>query len=63
MITAGSTRDLGVRFLEIFREFRQRYLLSYTPARVSTPGWHRLEVRVRQRGAAVRARQGYFATD
>jgi len=38
-----------------------RYLISYSPQGVSGAGWHRLEVRVKGRGATVKARPGYFA--
>ncbi len=51
--------DLSAAFVSVLREFRQRYLLSYTPRGVDTPGWHALEVRVRRRGVDVRARSGY----
>ena len=48
-------------FAQILDEFRQRYLLSYTPTGVTKPGWHRLDVRVKKPGVSVRARPGYFA--
>ena len=48
-------------FVQILDEFRQRYLLSYTPTGVARPGWHKIEVRVRARGVNARARAGYFA--
>ena len=48
-------------FLDVLDEFRQRYLVSYTPRGVSKGGWHRLEVRVRGHNATVKARAGYFA--
>jgi Ca-activated chloride channel family protein len=56
-----STRGLSAVFLEVLDEFRQRYLLSYSPAGVSQEGWHQLTVRVKGRGATVRARPGYMA--
>jgi VWFA-related protein len=56
-----STKDLSQTFLRILDEFRQRYLLSYTPRGVSTTGWHRLDVRVKGRRATVSARAGYQA--
>jgi VWFA-related protein len=56
-----STRDLSGTFLRILTEFRQRYLVSYTPRGVSKNGWHRLEVRVKGRRVTVRARPGYLA--
>jgi VWFA-related protein len=46
-------------FVRILNEFRQRYLLSYSLPRLPSPGWHRLDVRVKQRGANVKARAGY----
>jgi len=55
-----STRDLPSVFLSILNEFRQRYLLTYTPQGVIESGWHKLEVRVKSRSANVRARQGYM---
>jgi VWFA-related protein len=56
-----STRSLSAVFLEVLNEFRQRYLLSYSPAGVSQEGWHQLTVRVKGRDATVRARPGYLA--
>jgi VWFA-related protein len=56
-----STKDLSQTFLRILDEFRQRYLLSYSPRGVSPTGWHRLEVRVKGRRATVSARAGYQA--
>ena len=56
-----SNDRLEAAFVQILDEFRQRYLLSYTPTGVDKPGWHRLEVRVKKRGATVRARPGYLA--
>ena len=56
-----STKDLSATFASILEEFRMRYLVSYSPQAVAPGGWHRLDVRVKSRGAAVRARPGYFA--
>ncbi|HJR59638.1 MAG TPA: VWA domain-containing protein [Vicinamibacterales bacterium] len=50
---------LSSAFVQILNEFRRRYLLSYSLQRSPSPGWHRLDVRVRQRGATVKARPGY----
>jgi VWFA-related protein len=57
----GSTRDLGAIFVKILDEFRQRYLVSYSPRGVPGEGWHRLEVRVKRRSLDVKSRPGYFA--
>lgn len=56
-----STTDLQKTFLAILQEFRQRYVLSFTPRGVPTAGWHRLQVRVKGRRPTVVARQGYLA--
>ena len=56
-----STRDLSAAFLKILDEFRQRYLISYSPTGVSPDGWHRLEVRVKGRRVTVKSRAGYQA--
>ena len=61
LLDAGSTENLGATFVGILNEFRQRYLVSYSPRGVSKDGWHRLEVRVKDRRAAVKARPGYLA--
>jgi VWFA-related protein len=51
-------RDL---FAAIIREFRQRYILSYTPQGVDRAGYHALDVRLTKgRKGDVRARPGYF---
>ncbi|HET7220744.1 MAG TPA: VWA domain-containing protein [Vicinamibacterales bacterium] len=57
--TAGSLRSA---FIEILDEFRQRYVLTYTPTGVAQPGWHSLDVRLRGRSGEIKARRGYFAS-
>jgi VWFA-related protein len=59
-IEIESTRDIRASFESILQEFRQRYLVSYSP-NVARDGWHRLEVNVKGRNATVRARPGYLA--
>lgn len=61
VIEVGSTTDVGATFLRLLNEYRERYLLSYTPTGVAIDGWHRIDVRVKQRNVAVRARPGYLA--
>jgi Ca-activated chloride channel homolog len=58
-IEIASTVDLRAAFLRIVDEFRQRYLLSYSPAGVSNDGWHPVTVRVKGRKVDVKARAGY----
>jgi VWFA-related protein len=66
-LTGGATlkidsmRDLSGAFLKILDEFRQRYLISFSPSDVATGGWHRLEVRVKGRRVTVKSRGGYQA--
>jgi VWFA-related protein len=55
-----SATDLRPTFLRILDEFRQRYVISYTPSGVPASGWHPLTVRVRGRAIVVRARAGYM---
>jgi VWFA-related protein len=55
------TGDLAPTFRTIVDEFRHRYVVSYTPRGVSKTGWHKLEVRVKRKGASVKARPGYLA--
>jgi VWFA-related protein len=48
-------------FRTIFDEFRQSYVLRYSPSGVARGGWHAIVVQVPSvAGATVRARQGYF---
>jgi hypothetical protein len=47
-------------FREVFEEFRQRYVISYSATNEAT-GWHPVAVTVKgHRGATVFARSGYF---
>jgi Ca-activated chloride channel family protein len=55
---AAETRQLERRFAEALDNFRQRYVLTYTPRTVDAPGWHPVTVKVK--GRRVRARAGYF---
>jgi VWFA-related protein len=61
LIEIESTQNLDSSFNTILDEFRMRYLISYSPQGVETGGWHRLDVRVKNRGLAVKARPGYLS--
>jgi Ca-activated chloride channel family protein len=61
LVEIESTKDLPNVFLRILEEFRQRYLLSYSPRGVAKQGWHTIEVRVKGRSAQIKARRGYLA--
>lgn len=64
MLTGGSIEPLSGEAVDalkrIFVDFRQSYVLRYTPTWKSLPGWHSLSVRVTKPGLTVRARRGYF---
>jgi hypothetical protein len=54
--------SLVPEFTKIFDEFRQNYVLRFTPTGVPPHGWHELAVGVKLKGNyKVRARRGYFA--
>jgi len=59
VLDAGEAARLGTTFGRILEEFRQRYLISYSPRGVPRQGWHQLDVRVK--GRTVKARPGYLA--
>lgn len=58
VVLADSNDRLRRVFLDVLREMRSRYLLTYTPTNTD-PGWHELTVRLKNRDARVSARQGY----
>lgn len=54
-------RSIVSAFKIIFDDFRQSYVLRYSPAGVTARGWHAIVVEVpKANGATVRARQGYY---
>lgn len=61
LLEVKSTTDVEATFLRLLNEYRQRYLLSYTPTGVGKEGWHKIDVRVKQPNVTVRARPGYLA--
>jgi VWFA-related protein len=58
--SATSDRQLRELFTRALDEMRARYLLTYTPAGVSRPGWHELRVKLKTGSGDVTARPGYF---
>ena len=54
------TDGLNETFIRVLDEFRNRYLLSYSPEGMPREGWHRLDVRVKGRRLAVKSRPGYW---
>jgi VWFA-related protein len=61
IVEAESSRSLRGAIVRVLEEFRNRYLVSYSPKGVPTRGWHRLEVRIKGRRVNVKARPGYMA--
>jgi Ca-activated chloride channel family protein len=59
VLRADTTGDLPRAFDEILREFRTRYVITYSPRGSDAPGWHRIDLRVTSRAAEVKARAGY----
>jgi VWFA-related protein len=59
VLTAEDPDDLRVAFTNIVREFRSRYVLTYTPKNVETAGWHPIEVKLKDRKGTIKARRGY----
>ena len=55
-----SEQGIQDAFLQILKEFRQRYFLSYTPKAPIAAGWHDIRVRVSTRNVKVQARRGYL---
>jgi VWFA-related protein len=61
VVHADDERRLRSTFIDVLAEFRQRYVLSYTPAGVSDESWHTIDVRLKGRSGQVKARRGYLA--
>jgi VWFA-related protein len=55
----SATAETGLAAGQIVDELRHQYVIAFEPA--SSPGWHPLEVRARDRQLVVRARGGYMA--
>jgi VWFA-related protein len=62
VLVIRSTPELGATFISILDEFRQRYVISYSPRGVPQAGWHPVDVRVKGRRVNVTARRGYIVS-
>jgi hypothetical protein len=62
LFEASSERDLRAWFLNVIEDIRSRYVLRYVPGSPGSPGWHGLEVRLRNGKGDVLARPGYWRT-
>ena len=63
LLRVKSSAELRGVFQKILQEFRNRYILAYSPSGVSPGGFHSLDIRVNRRGASVKARQGYTGVE
>jgi VWFA-related protein len=62
VVEVQSTKDLKSTFVRLLTEYRQRYLIGYTPTGVSATGWHQIDVSVPKRtNTSVKTRAGYQA--
>jgi VWFA-related protein len=61
LVMAEGDRDIGSAFSRVLDEFSSRYVLAYTPTGVAASGWHRIDVKLKQKKGTVVARRGYFA--
>ena len=52
VVYASDEAALARTFLDVLKEFRQRYVLSYSPSGVSSTGWHTIEVKLRGKSGA-----------
>lgn len=59
ILQVKSSAELTAAFQKILEDFRNRYILAYSPAGVPPDGFHTLDVRVKRPGASVKARPGY----
>ena len=61
LVPMDPKESLSAAFKRTVEDFRQAYVLRYTPRNVPLPGWHDLSIRVARAGRyEVRARRGYF---
>ncbi len=57
VFTASVPAHASVAARQIVSELRHQYVIAFESG--TEPGWHPIEVRVKERGAVVRARSGY----
>ena len=60
LLHAEQNRDIERTFARVLDEFNSRYVLGYVPRGVAARGWHRVEVRLKNKSGTVLARRGYF---
>lgn len=60
VLNAERSDQLQQAFVKIVKEFRSRYLITYTPRGVDAGGWHPIEVTLKGRKGTITARKGYL---
>jgi VWFA-related protein len=60
LLYAERQSEVQRTFARVAEEFRQRYLISYSPQGVDLPGWHEVQVTLKGRAGKIQARRGYF---
>lgn len=63
LLEVSDPSSMAGSFVEILREFRQRYLITFTPTGVMSKGWHTLDIRLKIRRGNLRYRRGYFGAE
>ena len=61
LLPVGTTTNLSSAFRTVLNEFRNAYVLYFTPQGVERQGYHQIEVKVKRDDAQVVARRGYFS--
>ena len=62
LLHAQEQRNIERTFARVFEEFNQRYVLGFTPRGVSQGGWHKVDVRLKNKRGTILARRGYFGS-
>ena len=62
LLHAQEQRTIERTFARVFEEFNQRYVLGFTPRSVSQAGWHKVDVRLKNKRGTILARRGYFGS-
>ena len=59
LLRADRPAELRDRFIDVLREMRARYVLTYTPTAPDVAGWHALSIRLKNKKGRVGSRAGY----
>ena len=60
LLPVGTNTNLSSAFRTVLNDFRNAYVLYFTPQGVERQGYHQIEVKVKREDAQVLARRGYF---